>query len=743
MATASDIDTVSAVSKFLQQSTVVNKEDPAADSSTEVDAILQSIALSFLLYPQAALSFVLTAKNILQQVVGADLQIINYLLKALGEVSNPSNPISNISSLIDAQTALIEVDKVGRVSTDVSAYSRYTSAINKFLDQQLGSSVKRNNTGEFERTGIEAKQDLFRVLSAFGSVHNVAITRMNQLVGGIDDFQSVDLTRIVSTFAISNVRTSLTKVIQGVQNQSLSNTAAAIELLAGAASLQSVSNTRKVYDPTVDTGLFPAGRTITVSSETVAAKASGTSSSVSLQSIATPWVFSMTTDPEIGGGTSYAITIPASSASGRSYVKASSGSSTYNITSDNCTLYVQFDGITPPTNYAATVAAVTLPVGGAVTVSAILAALNNVSTGLINGTAVEMGNTGRIMIYGSSSVTRIVVLSGVPGAFDGLGIYSYAPGSVHKVLGFRDEQTSGDPNVFSPDDMADILGANVPTATFSTDDRALTIQSNSTDLLSSLSFTGTVAQAFGLSGSYEAEPTYLQLYENDTPIDPVDLGVFLGSVIYARDVLPTSFRVLANAVTGIAGTELTFGVTLPRCSGTLVKVVSPLVFKVQSLLDALRPLLGTLDNDSLALQQALAPILSTPSLAQLGDAKTALTKVKTKLVNLQSILVNVTVEDDHTSFGAVADQIVEALQERSLDRGLDLLQSCQFSSFFALTGDTASKGTRFLKSVEAVGSNDLASTTVEQNQDDLTPKGVTPNSNILTGEELPDTQEQQ
>ncbi len=748
MATTNDIDTKSAVRKFLEGRVVVDKEDKTSDSADEVQAVLESVALTFLLYPQAALSFVLRAKNTLQQIVSTDVEILQFILDAISEIENPDEPITDTSDLVEAQTALVEVDRLGRVSSDVRAYDRYTQAINRFLDKRLAKFLKRHRRGELERTGLEAKQDLFRVLSTFAPTHALMSQRLDWLLDSVSDFQSVSLTKIVSTRTLTRVRSSLNKVILAVNKDQISKTATAIELLAGAAALSSISNSRQVYDPTVDTGTHPTNRTISVSSERVPATAIGSDQSVDLSAVSTPWSFGLTVNPLLSGSPS-TITLPATGASGRSYVKATTGSPTFNISVGTEYLYVQLDGIAPVYPNAATVRAIALPTGGAVTISAVLAALNHVSTVLLDATAVQLGTTGRILIYGSGSVTGITVLSQVPGTFDLSGNYVPANNSVHAVLGFSDDQKSGDPDVFTPTELADLLSTRLVGATATVNDAgALQIASSSLELLTSLSFTGATAEAcgFDVDAMTLAEPTYLELIENGVAVDPGSLGVFIGSMVSASDVVALSSKNLFAPVLSMDGTKLFFGnVDLPRCTAsvdTIVRILSPLVFQVQSLILATRSYRGSFDADARELQRVLSPLLSRPTQAQIADAVRAINSIKDNVTGLLNALSGVVVRPDRSEFEAQALQIIAALEERGLDRSLDLLQSCQFSAFFAVTMEEAAKGTRFLKASEEVGRNDLAVTTAEQDQDELEPKGTTSIENLLPGEELMEDEEQ-
>lgn len=740
MATTDDIDTKAAVRKFLETRAVSDREDPSADSADEIQSVLESVALSFLLFPQAALSFVLRAKNVLQQIATTDRDILDFMIKTIDDVDNPDEPVADLSDLIEAQTALVEVDRLGRVADDVRAYDRYTQAINRFLDKRLAKSLKRHHRGELERTGTEAKQDLFRVLSVFGPTHSLMVSKLGLLLDGVSNFQSVSLTKIVSTKTLTKVRSSLKKVLQNMQRQQLSKTAASIELLAGASALSSISNTRKIYDPTVDTGTYPAGKTITVRSERVPAVATGTAASTSLSAVATPWVFTVTVD-----GVLVSTTLPASGASGRCYVKASTGAATYNIPVGTATLYVQFDGIAPASGEPVRVRSVALPTGGAVTLAAILSALNHVTTGLIDGTAVEMApGTGRILIYGSASVTGITIRDDFHGDFDGSGNYVPLNGSVHRILGFSDQLKSTTPTSFAPAELVDLVAPRLTNADISlNDDGAIEVTSDSSELSASISFGG-VASNFGFSGTYLPSPTYLEFVEDDEVADPESLGIYVDSMVTANDVDNLASKNLFSAITSISDMKVYFatGVSLPRCDGASVRVVSPLVYSVQSLYDSVRPLRDVWESDARDLQRVLSPILSRPTLAQVNDAKRVLQAIRDRVDDLIDRLSSTVVRTDRAQFWSVALQITSSLTERGLDRALELLEACQFAEFFALTNEEASKGSRFLKASEEVGRNDLLRTTIEQDQDDSEPTGTTPDQNLLPGEELLEDEEQ-
>lgn len=741
MAKTDDIDVKSAVRKFLERRVVVDREDETADSSSEVQAILESVALSFLLFPQASLSFVLLAKNILQQVVSSDIKLVEYMSAAVADVQNPSSSVSDTSDLIEAQTALVEVDRLGRVGSEVKAYDRYNLAVSRFLDRQLSKSLKRRRRKEFERSGSEAKQDLFRALSAFSPTHAIMITRMGLLSDSMDDYDSVDLTRTVATKTVTRVRASLRKLVSALQRGTVSKTVSAVELLAGAAALQSISNTKDPFDPTIRTGEFPVGRDITISSEPVAAVALGDVGGADISVLTPPWVFNLTVDPLTGSGTPYAVTLPYSGAGGRAYVTANRGTNpaTFNIPASNRTLYIQLTGLTPPANQPVLVYTVTLTTGAAVPLATIISEINAVLGA--DATCVEMApGSNRLLIYGSSSVTGIVIRSTMPGTFDGGGNYLPVAGSANAAVGFKDDQASSEIGVFSAAELTDILSAWVPLASFSVVDEAPRVASNATVPLSSLSFGG-VASSFGFDPAYASYPSYLVLEEDGEEVVPADVGIFVGSEVTVLDAEASSDRSFsAEKIVRIDGTSLFFDslVNLPRCEGADTAINSPAVAAVQRILEGLQTFLGEFDDDERDLQRVLSPLLSSPTLAQINDATRVLDDIHDRLTGLYDMLAAEFFTDAQTEFGSVAKQIIATLEERGMDRALDLLKQGSFSLFFALDGVTSSKSGRLLSAIEQVGRNDFPVSNREDDTPDTEPLGTTPDDNITTGQELAD-----
>ncbi len=733
MATTKSIDTATVVGKYLSRNVVTSSESGTPDSAEEVQALLEAAAITFLLYPQVALVLFLRAKNVLQQLVSSEITILDNLLSALDDLLNPDVPISDTSDLVEAQTALIELNKRKTVQAGLQPYERYQSAVNRFLDQQLAPSLKRNRrvrngVRELERSGPEARQDLLGALGLLQAVHPEVATRLAEVQTAVDDFNTVDLTRLVSEATLGRVRSSLQQILSGFSAGTLSKMVGAIELLAGAASLKSISKQRNVYDSDVDPSRnLPEGRAITMDAPLVAATALSGAGVFNLG--AAPWNFSVGVD----GDTPTPLEIPATGKSGKVFLLGSSGTGTYNIPA-TYTLYLRINEGLTITDYA-----IALPTGGAVTMAAVVTAVN---TAISAKATMQVFFTGshRLLIVGLSPTTKITAVAdplglpptGTPGVTDYVPVDP--PPSANTILGFTDNQVSRPLGMLTAGDLLDLLTARQTDVTFSVEADNLRITSNSSEPSSSLVFdTSSVNGVLDVVGTYLSEPPYLQLMENGLPLDPASVNVFVGSQVRVGEI-GLAGRALVNPITSILGTQLYFDVPLPRGTGLVPIIISPLVLLVQALLYTLLPRKGSLDGDLLAVQKIASPLLCLPTLSQIGDARRVFSALRLKLTNppssgLLEALQAVVIREDQLAVGKTTETLLSSLEERGLDWGVELLQRAKFSSFFAVTKEGAARSSRFMLAIEQVGRTDLAQSTLEE---DL------PQGNVLQGSN-PDT----
>lgn len=769
MATISDIDIAAAVKKFLDRSIVVSKSGVDYDQSDEIAAVLEAVAISFLLAPQTALTFILMAKNQLQQIVGKDVEYIDFISKAVNDVENPDNQVTDVSDLVEAQTALVEIDRVGNLTSNSRAFTRYNAAINRFLDEQLATSLKRRRSGELERSGSEARQDLFSAISTWSSIHEVMVQTLSDVHNSVTDFRSVNLTKVVSQKTVGRVRNSLTKVQKGFERSSVSKTSAAIELLAGAASLESISVTKDIYDPTVETGKFPVGSNILISSEPAAATLTSFNGPYSLTnytpSAVNPKIrFHIKVD-ELGPNV-YTGAFPASpsttehnpfvlptqnnpslekkpfvvgAAIDGPLIPISGGKKLYiNVAGGSGYNAIDFTGTARYILSAGTLLSVDLPS------TTIIQAINTQVPDVFCRYDILPNGKYEIMIIANApGITAITILGEGRATVDGFGVITLADPSVHLNLGFSTNQVSGPPTSYSAELIVNRMNAYwghriIAKEEISPSGNYFTVTSLETGITSTLSFESTTLKELGFGfGGTTSHPKALILNEKGVELEPQALGLFVGSNVRVSDAFDAR-RSGTLTVTGFDGNRILFSniSELPRVLNGPVMVLEPSVANVQKLLSQLTAFIGTFDNDARDMQQAISPLLSAkPTQAQLADARKFLTKLRGRFIatngsGLLDILTAIVVRDDHSKLASDAKKLLSALEERGLDRAGELLTSAKFSEFFSLTVETASRGTRFMKAVEDVMNNNFSTSIIEREQQDGIPSGQIPDNTV-------------
>lgn len=723
----SDIDTTSIVGKYLSRQTTGTRLNADGNTADENTAILESIAIAFLLNPQAVLSIVLNAKNSLQQFIGSDIEIIDYVTAAISETQNPDAIPASTADLVDAQTALVELDRIGRVDTSLQAFTRYQNSINNFLNNQLAPLVKRSPTGNFNRSGLEAKQDLFNSVGLFTQTHALFIQRLKTLAGAIANYNSVDLSKVVHTQTLARVRASLQQIKAGMDSGGMSNMVAALELMAGSASLQSISNTKKVYDDTIplSQGLFIGPEPTSAFIESAVGPLLSTTASH-------PWRTSLAID----GGSATLFELPFTGRTACPYVCNSPAQATFNIPAST-KLYVD---VTPGPAPVSGVTHYEIPLTAGLTRSwtAVIADINAVLVpdGLLAADFATPDHA--IILFGRTLDTSIEVLVTGTGSFNtSTGLFTPPDASASAILGFTPNQASVAVGSFDLPFLQRFFHTNyaIPAA-ITADGRLGLISPTDNPKTSSLQVAGTLMIDFGFS-SAGAVPLAMQIFDtsvfDDTGVhvqDPAALGVLQGSIIHASAFI--------EPVASLDGTRLLFDptLTLPLDRSAL-RVVAPTVAAVQVSTTILNAFSGQFDSDILPLQGLLSPLLTTPSLAQVNDALNAFRVIKTRLSSLLSQLSAVVIAESQEPADAVAQSVLQTLEERGLDSAMDLLTGCQFSDFFALTSETASKSTNFMKTIEVVGSTDLATSTIEEDLPDGNLLAGSSPTSVLTDKEVP------
>jgi hypothetical protein len=743
MATADGIDTQAIVGKYVSRQTTGVRLNEDSDTSAENQAVLESIAIAILLNPQAVLSIILRAKNSLQQLIAADMEIIDYITAAILETQNSDAFPESTADLVDAQTALVELDRIGRIDTNLQAFTRYQNSINNFLNNQLAPLLKRSQNGTFNRSGTEAKQDLFNGVGLFTQTHALLAQRLALLQGSVSDFNSVDLSKVVHTQTIARVRTSLSQIKVGMDTGGMSNTVAALELLAGTASLQSISNSRAIFDPTLQSKVFPVGNSYVIGPEPTAAFEDAFPGTLLTTTDLLNWPITLTVD----GVGPISAELPRSTRSLCPFVinsiKTLNPTVTFNIPA-SYRLYVAVTPGSAPGTDGITHYSIPLTAGPARTQAQVMADITAGFAGTGPSVADFDNALGYMILAGDVADTAIRVLDSGPGSFNtGTGIFTPDPPSAHAILGFQAAAST-------PKGSFDIgflqlwfttMYPSVTAEILNSGSGPLRVSSKTKDpSTSTIAFSGQVPSDFGfLTGAgpaytpvtVKAVPKALLVTDGTGAVqDPLGLGLLPGSVVHANAFIQPidhfdGLRILFDPIT-----------LLPLTSST-VTVFAPTVVAVQQTIAALGLLGGSFGADILPLQGLLSPLLTTPSLAQVNDAIKAFAGIKSKLTTLLNALIAIMVGEAQDPADATAEKILSSLEERGFDRAQDLISQCQFSAFFGLTPEDVSKSTRLMKSMETVVTTDLPTSTVEELSPDGNALQASASASVLTDKEVP------
>jgi len=703
-----DIDTDSIVQKYLEKNDVVS--DPSADKGDEVTAVIQTIATTLLLYPRAILPIINRAKNTLQQLVTEDLDLLDSIKSAIEDLNNPVGPVNSTSSLVEAQTALLELDRLQKVSLDSAAYIRYKSSITDFLNKQLAPFLLRQRKGMLERNGLEARQDILEAFSLFKAVHSAIIQRKTLLENSLSEFESVELDKVVSSKTLSSVRDIISQIAKG--SSFISKTVMAVELLAGDASLQTISATEKATDPLIDSlNLLPGGRSILAYSNTPAATIK-TSEGPWYFSIASPWnlIFS------IDGGGSSTVELPTAGASERVFIISDVGSGTYpiNLISGAAPhLYIRVEEGNVITDKN-----ITLTTGGSVSLATVVA---DITAGLGGkGTCQELfSGSNRLVIFGANTVTKLTVLPSFPGTIDLSGYHPANP-SAHVTLGFKDNQTSLDLRVMDASTLMILLAGRVNGLDVYREGEFVRLSTTSATKESSLSITGSLISILGVGGTFFSLPTSLSLKEGFDLVDPSSLKILTGSTAYCTETeaLPGGKRNLIGEITQVSD-RLFFNIEeLPRGFALPITIIPKMTSVITTLVENLKKV-PSLEEDIFNITKVISPLLGNPTRAQIEDTLNALKKVRDKLsfvsspLGLLDTLKLVSVKDSEINDLETSNTIIRTLEERGLDRAETILIEGSFSTFFQLTSNNASRASRLLNAIEQVGQEDLIETTIE------------------------------
>ena len=174
--------------------------------------VQQAAAGVFVLYPNSLFYVLYLGLQRLNDLLSSEAILLDQLLACIDAVGRDVLPVSDVSALFNARTALRELgaaaaSRAGAVNVSKTpAYQRYTNNVDTFLAGP-GQTVKAN--GGIVRTPQEARAAIPGLIKQLQESHLLLLSRVRSLVAGVDDYSSVNLPSTVISSVLANSATLL------------------------------------------------------------------------------------------------------------------------------------------------------------------------------------------------------------------------------------------------------------------------------------------------------------------------------------------------------------------------------------------------------------------------------------------------------------------------------------------------------------------------------------------------------
>ena len=203
-------DEINAVVQQLVLSSITTPIDTLGvrRSDLSFNQFQQTAAGLFVLYPNAPYYVLYLGVQRIRDQVTAEATIITQLLAAIAATGMRVTPVTDISPLFAAQSALQNLaaaaanrtSSIGSVST-APAYQQFSSSVSSFLSGP-GQNVKSN--GQIVMTPQQAKAAIPGLLNQLQTAHAAVVSSIELIVEGIDNYNSISLPSIVSTSVLQS-----------------------------------------------------------------------------------------------------------------------------------------------------------------------------------------------------------------------------------------------------------------------------------------------------------------------------------------------------------------------------------------------------------------------------------------------------------------------------------------------------------------------------------------------------------
>jgi hypothetical protein len=204
-------DEINAVVTQLVQSSISAPLDTLGVRRTDLtfNDVQQAAAGVFILYPNSPFYVLqLGMQRVLLDQIPAETSLLDQLLAAVSACGRQCLPVSDVSPLFNIQAALQNLGTAATqragVYTDVTktpAYQQYQQNLTSFLSGP-GQTVKQN--GAIVMTPQQAVMTIPGLVSQLQMAHVALVATITSLVGGIDDYNDVNLPSVVVQSVLAN-----------------------------------------------------------------------------------------------------------------------------------------------------------------------------------------------------------------------------------------------------------------------------------------------------------------------------------------------------------------------------------------------------------------------------------------------------------------------------------------------------------------------------------------------------------
>ena len=171
------------------------------DTSVTLTDIQDAAAGVFLLFPNAPFYALFLGTERVRDLVANELETLNSLINNIVDVGRNTTAVDTLTSLNNASVALTALSGAANrraltsgatfeAITAVPAWQRFDDNIGRFLDDHAGN-IK--NGGSIVDTPAGARAALPALITSLKAEHAELVRRVTLLVGGLDDFNSLQL----------------------------------------------------------------------------------------------------------------------------------------------------------------------------------------------------------------------------------------------------------------------------------------------------------------------------------------------------------------------------------------------------------------------------------------------------------------------------------------------------------------------------------------------------------------------